>query len=167
MRTTRTSNHYVRHSFHLLLVLLMWGCDSQGTSRDAFPADTSASDAQRETDSYVRDAPTEGDDAAPDGQPDAATGPDSVGVFACTFPLVSPTPLFCPNDQYCVSLGGGAMGSETTYSCAVPPSACVGKLTCECLCGTGGPGNCSPSGGGPHCQCIANPDGLSLLCAAP
>jgi hypothetical protein len=192
MRTIHAFTPCLRRPIHLLLVLLMWGCDSQGTSRDASaavsPADTRVLDGQREVLDDAKDAPAVGNDASLDGQPDVAIGadsvgdgggdlpgaggladggPDSLGVFACKFPVGSPTPIFCPYDQYCVSLGGGAMGSGTTFSCAVPPSACVGKLTCECLCGTGGPGNCSPSGGGAHCQCIANPDGPSLLCAAP
>jgi hypothetical protein len=174
-------------SLACLSVLFVLACHSGGGSRDAAlaadvpaQADRGAPDGQPDT--VVATA----DSAVPsDRQPDAVllnsptdrgidlaqaddAGSDGVTTFRCDFPLVNPQVLFCDRGQYCHAIGGGAVGSGTTFSCAVPPPACAGNPTCECLCGSGGVANCSdPAHPGIHCICASDRQGPVLLCSAP
>ena len=161
--------------------------DAVGVADEPVQADTSSLDGQR--DSGAADAPAGRDNAVPDVRPDASDGvvsaldgdidlpeaggvtdggQDGADVFQCKFPIANPRTLFCNDGQYCVAFAGGPVGSGTTYSCATPQASCASNPTCECICGTAGVSNCTiPAYPGIHCTCIANPEGLTLICAAP
>jgi len=163
--------------------------DAVGVADMPVGADTGAFDGQRDAPGEAADAPVGDDGAALDVRPDAASGAegtldggielpaaggmadgglDGAGVFQCKFPIANPKTLYCDNGQYCVAMAGGPVGSGTTYSCAAAQAACASNTTCECICGQGGVSNCSiPAYPTIHCTCISNPDGLTLLCAAP
>jgi hypothetical protein len=187
MKTARSLPRPFPRRCGLLLVLLAWGCHSNGATRDAaldvarpdlmpandrpadiaFPVDGKTFDGQQALDGRP-DVPI-GSDASADLSPDQPVADSKAdvlqadaGLFLCHSRVGSPS-LFCDQSQYCLEQQPGAVGyTESGYSCGSLPAACVGKATCDCLCGPGAAYDCRTSMG--HCRCTERGDGLVVVC---